>query len=75
MIENLGFPMAYDAPKGPSMWVPTSAIALQQVPLLPNWGKNRTFAMPNGASCPLSPPAGLQRGPVLGLFPRSEGGL
>ena len=56
VIENMGFPMTYELTKGPAHWVPTSTIALQQSPLLPNWGKNRTFAMPNGASCALPPP-------------------
>jgi hypothetical protein len=53
VIETLGFPQDYALPKGPSHWVPTSLIALQQKPLLPNWGKNRTFAMPEGTSCAL----------------------
>jgi PAP2 superfamily len=56
VIENLGFPAVYEAAKGPARWVPTSAIALQQTPLLPAWGNNRTFAMPHGAACPLPPP-------------------
>lgn len=55
VIETLGFPQNYQLPKGPSHWVPTSLIALQQKPLLPNWGKNRTFAMPEGTSCALPP--------------------
>jgi hypothetical protein len=55
-VENMGFPYAYDAPKGPDKWVPTSLIALQQKPLLPGWGQNRPFAMPDGAACPLPPP-------------------
>ncbi len=53
VIETLGFPQAYELTKGPSHWVPTSLVALQQKPLLPNWGKNRTFAMPEGTSCAL----------------------
>lgn len=53
VIETLGFPQGYELPKGPSHWVPTSLIALQQKPLLPDWGKNRTFAMPEGTSCAL----------------------
>ncbi len=53
VIETLGFPQDYELPKGPSHWVPTSLVALQQKPLLPNWGKNRTFAMPEGTSCAL----------------------
>ena len=56
VIENLGFPLVYDLPRGPAHWTPTSLIALQQKPLLPSWGANRTFAMPTGATCPLPPP-------------------
>jgi hypothetical protein len=56
VIENMGFPMDYALTKGPSNWVPTSAIRQQQAPLLPKWGENRTFAMPTGNACPLPPP-------------------
>ena len=56
VVENMGFPMAYEVSKEPGRWVPTSAIRQQQAPLLPGWGGNRTFAMANGASCPLPPP-------------------
>ena len=56
VVENLGFPMEYTLTKGDHNWVPTSTIRLQQAPLLPTWGKNRTFAMPDGNSCPLPPP-------------------
>ena len=56
VIENMGFPMTYELTKGPAHWVPTNTIALQQSPLLPGWGKNRTFAMPNGAACSLPGP-------------------
>jgi hypothetical protein len=56
VIENMGFPMQYELTKGPAHWVPTNLIALQQKPLLPNWGKNRTFAMPSTAECALPPP-------------------
>ncbi len=56
-IVNMGFPLDYTLASGPSNWVPTSAIALQQKPLLPYWGRNRTFAMPDGAACALPPPA------------------
>jgi PAP2 superfamily len=55
-IENMGFPLDYALAKGPANWVPTSLIAQQQKPLLPNWGKNRPFAMPNGAQCKLPAP-------------------
>lgn len=56
VVENMGFPMQYTLTKGAAYWVPTSKIGQQQVPLLPEWGKNRTFAMPAGSSCPLPPP-------------------
>ncbi len=56
VIENLGFPMDYELIKGPAHWVPTSTIALQQAPLLPGWGRNRSFAMPSGAACALPAP-------------------
>lgn len=56
VIENMGFPLAYKLGEGNAHWVPTSPIQQQQVPLLPAWGKNRTFAMPTGSSCPLPPP-------------------
>ena len=56
VIENMGFPRQYTLTAGPAHWVPTSKIAQQQVPLLPGWGKTRTFATPDGATCPLPPP-------------------
>jgi membrane-associated phospholipid phosphatase len=56
VVENLGFPAVYQRGSKPQSWVPTSAINLQQTPLLPNWGQNRSFAMPDGAACPLPPP-------------------
>ncbi len=55
-IANMGFPQDYPAATGPADWVPTNKVALQQSPLLPGWGRNRTFAMPDGATCSLPPP-------------------
>jgi hypothetical protein len=55
-IENMGFPLEFALSKEPGHWVPTSAIQQQQVPLLPDWGKVRTFATPDGATCGLPPP-------------------
>lgn len=55
-VENMGFPLTYELTPGPAHWVPTSTIGQQQTPLLPNWGKNRPFAMPKGDSCRLPPP-------------------
>lgn len=51
VVINMGFPLEYDLPKGDDKWVPTSLIAQQQFPLLPDWGSVRTFAMPSGATC------------------------
>ena len=51
-VLNMGFPLEYDLVKGDDKWAPTSLIRQQQFPLLPEWGNNRTFAMPEGASCP-----------------------
>jgi hypothetical protein len=57
VVENMGFPQEdYKLIPGPAHWVPTNLIAVQQKPLLPNWGNNRTFIMPNNVSCPLPPP-------------------
>jgi PAP2 superfamily len=55
-IVNLGFPLKYTMSKEPGHWQPTNQQALQHVPLLPDWGKNRSFAMPDGAACALPPP-------------------
>ncbi|MDH4442783.1 MAG: vanadium-dependent haloperoxidase [Rhizobium sp.] len=55
-IENMGFPLEFALTKGPSHWVPTSVINQQQKPLLPKWGENRPFAMPEGGTCSLPPP-------------------
>ena len=43
--------------------MPTSAIRQQQFPLLPGWGRNRSFAMPDGAACPLPPPPAYSEEP------------
>ncbi len=56
VIQNMGFSSDYVLTKGPGHWVPTNTVDLQQKPLLPNWGKNRSFAMPNGATCKLPAP-------------------
>src|SRR5206468_214796 len=58
IITNMGFPLTYKLTPGPAYWVPTSVIVQQQAPLLPEWGKNRTFAVPTGSTCALpAPPA------------------
>jgi hypothetical protein len=55
VITNMGFPDGYTPAADAWAWVPTSKVSLQQAPLLPNWGNNRTFAMANGKSCPVAP--------------------
>ena len=65
VVENLGFPLSYSPAGGPAAWVPTSKVALQQAPLLPTWGDNRSFAMPEGG-CPIPPP------PAYSEYPASE---
>lgn len=50
VIENMGFPRDYMPGTRPQDWVPTSAIRLQQAPLLPGWGQNRPFAVPDMAA-------------------------
>ncbi|TNC51265.1 vanadium-dependent haloperoxidase [Rubellimicrobium rubrum] len=58
VVENMGFPLEYSLAKGPGAWTPTSRIVQQQLPLLPEWGSNRSFAMPDAAACPTpAPPA------------------
>jgi membrane-associated phospholipid phosphatase len=55
VVENMGFPMQFTKSEAPGAWVPTNLIAVQQAPLLPDWGKNRPFAMPaDGATCTLT---------------------
>jgi PAP2 superfamily len=56
VIQSMGFSSDYAVTKAPAHWVPTNTISLQQKPLLPGWGKNRTFAMPSGATCKLPAP-------------------
>lgn len=63
VVDNLGFPFEWELTPGPEHWVPTSTIALQQTPLLPAWGNNRTFAMPDGAACDLPPPPAYSEDP------------
>ena len=56
VIDNMGFPRSFTPNPAPGHWSPTSTIVLQQAPLLPDWGKNRPFAMPSAAVCDLPPP-------------------
>ncbi|HSO47753.1 MAG TPA: vanadium-dependent haloperoxidase [Rhizobiaceae bacterium] len=63
IVENMGFPYDYELKPGKANWVPTSAVRQQQMPLLPGWGNNRPFAMPQGNACPLPPPPAYSEEP------------
>jgi PAP2 superfamily len=63
IVENMGFPQTFVPSLEPGHWKPTSTVALQQAPLLPGWGKNRPFAMPQGTSCDLPPPPAYSEDP------------
>lgn len=68
VIVNMGFPYDYTPNPGPQAWVPTSTIRQQQAPLLPDWGNNRPFAMPTGASCGLPPPPAYSEEPGSAFY-------
>jgi hypothetical protein len=68
VVENMGFPLDYTLKGGPSHWVPTSAIRQQQAPLLPDWGRNRPFVLPDGTACPLPPPPAYSEDPGSEFF-------
>lgn len=63
VVENLGFPYDFETAEDPALWVPTNRVAVQQAPLLPGWGNNRPFAMPEGNSCALPPPPAYSEAP------------
>jgi hypothetical protein len=65
-VLNMGFPLKYDLVAGDDKWVPTSLVQQQQFPLLPDWGKNRTFVIPSGATC------GTPGNPEYSADPASE---
>lgn len=64
VVDNMGFPRAYTLSTDKGHWVPTSKIVQQQAALLPNWGNNRPFAMPAGATCGLPPPPAWSEDPA-----------
>jgi membrane-associated phospholipid phosphatase len=55
-IDLMGFASTYKVSDQAGHWKPTGPIRLQQLPLLPKWGQNRTLAIGSGASCGLPPP-------------------
>lgn len=68
VIGNLGFPHDYTPGTRPQDWVPTSMIRLQQAPLLPDWGRNRPFAMPETASLDAPPPPAYDEAPDSAFY-------
>jgi hypothetical protein len=72
VIENMGFPFDYALTEGPDQWVPTSVLRQQQLPLLPNWGKNRPFVMPDGAACDLPSPPTYSEDPGSAFFAEAK---
>jgi membrane-associated phospholipid phosphatase len=68
VVQNMGFAASYTPGTNPEDWVPTSLVRQQQAPLLPNWGANRSFAMPSGTSCPLPPPPAYSEDPASPFF-------
>ncbi|MGQ0567416.1 MAG: vanadium-dependent haloperoxidase [Gemmobacter sp.] len=56
VITNMGFPETWRVAEAASDWVPTTLVRLQQTPLLPDWGRNRPFALADGSACGLPPP-------------------
>jgi membrane-associated phospholipid phosphatase len=55
-VDLMGFASTYKPDARPGHWTPTSAISLQQKPLLPAWGSNRTFTVDAAQACSLPPP-------------------
>ncbi|NEX46259.1 vanadium-dependent haloperoxidase [Rhodobacter sp. ETT8] len=68
VIANMGFPETYVPPADPAAWVPTSLVRQQQAPLLPDWGRVRTFAMPAGDACRLPPPPAYSEDPSSAFY-------
>lgn len=71
-VENMGFPMEWQANTEAGHWVPTNLIRQQQAPLLPNWGQNRTFCMENGAAAALAPPVDYSEDPASEFFKQAQ---
>ena len=68
VIENMGFPYEYSLTEGPAHWVPTSTVAVQQKPLLPNWGQNRPFTLPVADPCGVMPPPEYSEDPASAFY-------
>lgn len=71
-IQNMGFPLTPVTAAKPWEWVPTSRIAQQQAPLLPYWGKVRTFTMAGAADCGLPPPPAYSEKPGSAFYTEAK---
>jgi hypothetical protein len=67
-VELMGFASDYKIDNAPGHWKPTGSVRLQQLPLLPKWGENRTFALANGAACSLPPPPAYSEDKTSGFY-------
>lgn len=67
-IDNLGFPRQWKLSDQPGHWLPTSKIALQQAPLLPDWGKNRPFALPSADALTIAEPTPYSEDPTSTFY-------
>jgi hypothetical protein len=68
VVENMGFPREFALAEGPGKWVPTNAVRQQQLPLLPGWGNNRTFAAPSNVACVLAAPVEYSEDPASAFY-------
>ena len=71
-VVNMGFPTDYKLNPVPGHWVPTNTIVQQQAPLLPAWGKNRTFAMPADLDCKVPPPPAYSEDPSSEFYKQAK---
>jgi hypothetical protein len=73
-VENMGFPYPadYTLNPAPGHWKPTNTIVQQQTPLLPAWGKNRTFAMPADLDCKVPPPPDYSEDPGSEFYKQAK---
>jgi hypothetical protein len=68
VVVNMGFPEDYKLTEGRAHWVPTSLVAQQQVPLLPQWGNNRPIVLADGGTCSLPPPPEYSEDPGSAFY-------
>ncbi len=72
VIDNLGFPRHWTVSDQPGHWLPTSKIALQQAPLLPDWGRNRTFALASVEGLSMPDPTPYSEDPASRFYAEAK---